>query len=286
MIQTQLLKLDPPYQIISAKGLVGIQVATMIEAREIELRRNRLGQISNYIEYHSYPVVNYGLKQGLEEEMKYNNNPTDEFAEYRINIRMQPEGAVWSGVEVKDVHVLGLVGAKNRAVTLDRFIYLIPTVPGFDPRLHVWDKKSTSSIYELYFGLGRVGIDTPKISGEFLNKNKSFTIELYLEPAPLFNGFFVRVFISQNNYIKFVWDESDDFMEFRCMLVSLNQESLTECAITITEALNGISAFLPTSKLDIVPIIPNNNQENSNAIKQISKLVEENYKGLRYSNHD
>jgi len=282
MIQTQLLKLDPPYQIISARGLVGIQVATMIEAREIDMSRNRFGHIANYIEYHSYPVVNYGLKQGLEEEMKYNINPTDEFAEYKINIRMQPEGAVWSGVEVKDVHVLGLAGAKNRAVTLDRFIYLIPTVPGFDPRLHVWNEKSTSSIYELHFGLGKVGIDTPKLPDDYLSTNKSFPIRLYLEPAPLFNGFFARVVISQNNYIKFVWDESDDFMEFRCMLDSLTQEKLKECAITITEALNGLSVFLPTSRLEIVPFIPNNNdQENSDAIKKLSKLVEENYKALR-----
>ena len=36
MIQTQLLKLDPPYQIISANGYVGIQVATLIVAEEKE----------------------------------------------------------------------------------------------------------------------------------------------------------------------------------------------------------------------------------------------------------
>ena len=77
MIQTQLLRLDPPYQIISAGGRVGIQIATLIVANEVDMSHNRFGHISNYVEYHSFPVVSYGLKQGLEEEMKYNNNPMD-----------------------------------------------------------------------------------------------------------------------------------------------------------------------------------------------------------------
>lgn len=67
MIQTQLLRLDPPYQIISAKGYVGIQVATLIMSEEKDLSHGSFGHVSSYIEHHCYPVVNYGLKQGLDE---------------------------------------------------------------------------------------------------------------------------------------------------------------------------------------------------------------------------
>ena len=91
MIQTQLLKLDPPYQIISANGYVGIQVATLIVAEEKEAAHVRLSTFSrSYIEYHSYPVVNYGLKRGLEEQMKYNRMPWDDFEQYQIFI--EPKG--------------------------------------------------------------------------------------------------------------------------------------------------------------------------------------------------
>lgn len=283
MIQTQLLKLDPPYQIISANGHVGIQVATMIEAREIDMSRNRFGHIANYIEYHSYPVVNYGLKQGLEEELKYNNDPTDDFAEYKINSRMQPEGAVWSGVEVKDVHVLGLAGAKNRAVTLDRFLSLVPTIPGFDPNLCVWDTKSTSCLYELYFGLGKVGIETPTLPEMFLNKKKNFSIRLQLERSPLSNGFLICVVINENPYVKNVWDNSNLIIEFRCMFDPKDDDIIKECATTIAEALNGISMFLPTRNLDITwtPYMNDNTLLFSDELEQLTDQVVENYKGLR-----
>ena len=90
MIQTQLLRLDPPYQIITAKGRVGIQVATLIVVEEKELTRRNITP-RTYIEYHSYPVVSYGLKQGLDEQMKYNNNPLDYEADWAVRRRLQPE---------------------------------------------------------------------------------------------------------------------------------------------------------------------------------------------------
>ena len=57
MIQTQLLKCDKPYQIISAAGKVGIQVATLI------VTEDKVDVDGNYlIDTHSHPVVNYADK--------------------------------------------------------------------------------------------------------------------------------------------------------------------------------------------------------------------------------
>ena len=70
MIQTQLLRLDPPYQIISAGGRVGIQVATLI------VTEDKTTEDGGYaVDTHSHPVVNYGLKQGLDEALKYSSLP-------------------------------------------------------------------------------------------------------------------------------------------------------------------------------------------------------------------
>ena len=66
MIQTQLLRLDPPYQIISAGGRVGIQVATLIVVDELDSSFNRRRFFSINIDFHSYHVVNYVLKQRID----------------------------------------------------------------------------------------------------------------------------------------------------------------------------------------------------------------------------
>jgi hypothetical protein len=287
MIQTQLLRLDPPYQIISAGGRVGIQIATLIVANEVDMSHSRFGHISNYVEYHSFPVVSYGLKQGLEEEMKYNNNPMDYEADWAIRRRMQPEGAVWSGVEVKDVRVLGIAGAKNDSVALDYFVYLIPTVYGYDPSLHVWDSISTSRVYELYKGLGNVGLRTVKLSDLFHLGENTFPVKFELENNPTSDGNMVRVVLKEKP------DEEhgcfqEDSVEFRCPITLNNSESISECASTIAEALCGLSNFLPTQSLKIWSNLRENQktEDNSNLMKQLTLLVQENYRDLLYPHHD
>ena len=52
MIQTQLLKLDPPYQIVACKGEIGIQIATLIVTEETRGENGEYG-----ITTHSHPVV-------------------------------------------------------------------------------------------------------------------------------------------------------------------------------------------------------------------------------------
>lgn len=284
MIQTQLLKLDSPYQIISARGYVGIQVGTLIVTKEVE-HSSRTGRpLLSSIEFHSYPVVSYGLKQGLVEQLKYYNNPMDEGAEYDIRRRMQPEGAVWSGIEVRDVRVLGIAGAENRPVTLDYFVFLVPTAMGFDPSLHFWDKRSTSRIYELYNGLGNVGISTPSIPVGFLptSKRNSIPVKLSLEFSPSSNIYFTKVLVIHNPYYRHEGID-EEYIHFRCLVDPTNPTSIIECATTISEALNGIKWFLPIHNLEFSWELNLNNSDvdYSDAMKQLTMVLEESYRTLR-----
>lgn len=283
MIQTQLLRLDPPYQIISAKGYVGIQVATLIMSEEKDLSHGSFGHVSSYIEHHCYPVVNYGLKQGLDEQLKYNNSTLDEYEKYTNRRRMQPEGAVWSGIEVKDVRVLGLAGANNYPVDLDCFVYLIPTVWGYDPNLHVWDENSTSRIFDLYQGLGNVGLQTPILAGLPMSQKNSYPIKLTLEQTPTADGYYVKVMIKEDyNYA--LSGLPDESIYFRCLISPSSSDSIRNCASTIAEALNGIAHFLPTTNLIIECTEPR--PEFSEAMKKLTFLVDEGYRNLLYPHHD
>lgn len=173
MIQTQLLKCDKPYQIISAAGKVGIQVATLI------VTEDKVDVDGNYlIDTHSHPVVNYADKEGLAEELKYRDgNPVNE---YKYTRRMQPEGAVWNKVEVRDVNVLGLAGTKNIPVDLEKFIDLVPSL-GSDPTEHLWDKDIVNKIYSLHYELERTGL-TFCLSNVDILDDESFNKAIYLQP--------------------------------------------------------------------------------------------------------
>ncbi len=281
MIQTQLLRLDPPYQIISAGGRVGIQVATLIvveEPKPIAVDQST-GKAQYYepMKYHSHPVVCYGLKQGLEEQMKYHNNPLDYRAYMAIRMRLKPEGAVWSGVEVKDVRVLGLAGADNKPVGLSQLISLIPTARGYDPSLCVWDKKSTSLLYGLYTGLGYVGMQAKDIFSSW-GGNENFPIRLILEPHQTTDSYLVKVAIREDKYGDSPWEE----ICFRCLINPSESDSIRECAENISEALNAISQVLPTTKLSFSwcqMMRTEDDVDYSEAMKQLEKLVKDNYKG-------
>lgn len=151
MIQTQLLRLDPPYQIISAGGRVGIQVATLI------VTEDKTTEDGGYaIDTHSHPVVSYGLKQGVPDELKYNTDPNPD-TYTKIMLRLQPEGAVWNKVEIGDVKVLGLAGAQNSPIDLHQFISIAPVehISG----LPVWNTGTAyKMMYTLNYDLHKVGL--------------------------------------------------------------------------------------------------------------------------------
>ena len=173
MIQTQLLKLDPPYQIISAGGRVGIQVATLIVTED-----KTTGADGYAIETHSHPVVNYGLKQGLDEVLKYNASADpDEWQ--KITSRFQPEGAVWNKVEVGDVHIIGLAGRDDK-IGLRKFVSLVPTeiIDGAP----TWNFRSITSMRFFENELQKVGLSLfHNDETEFLPTDRKGDNVFYLE---------------------------------------------------------------------------------------------------------
>ena len=178
MIQTQLLKADKPYQIISAAGMVGIQVATLIVTEE-----KTTDDGSYQIDTHSHPVVNYGNKENLVEELKYFDGDPRE--EYKYTRRMQPEGAVWNKVEVRDVHVLGLVGAENLTLEINNIIDLVPSTNPHNPLAHLWDNSTPRRIQNLFWSLERFGINvSKKLADTITDYDSKQLIELELEEAP------------------------------------------------------------------------------------------------------
>lgn len=175
MIQTQLLKADKPYQIISAAGMVGIQVATLIVTEE-----KSTADGGYLIDTHSHPVVNYGNKEGLEQDLKYFDGNPDEV--YKYTKRMQPEGAVWNKVEVRDVKVLGLAGADNPWVDIETFFYLVPSLNPYNPLENLWDISTAHKMHNLFFSLERVGLKINKhLHNVCVDRDSNQIIKLELE---------------------------------------------------------------------------------------------------------
>ena len=198
MIQTQLLKADRPYQIISAGGQVGVQVATLI------VTEDKMTQEGYQIDTHSHPVVNYAVKDNLTEDLKYWRG--DPVEEWKYTQRLQPEGAVWNKVEVRDVRVLGLVGANNPLVDLDKFVSLVPSVPnpifGFDVT-SVWGPRSVSSIRNLKWAMERVGIQCESsTSGVSGHVHYEGYVPIYLS---------VQAFDEKNCLVKVQIREADEY---------------------------------------------------------------------------
>ncbi len=151
MIYSQLLKSDKPYQIIAAAGQVGVQVATLIIMEE------KTDEDGYFIDTHSHPVVNYAIKDDLTEDLKYWNGDPQE--EWKYTNKLKPEGAVWNKVEIRDVCVLGLVGAKNPLLGLDKFVLLVPSIhPQYPSDTPLWGPTTDSKIRNMIWAMERVNI--------------------------------------------------------------------------------------------------------------------------------
>ena len=232
MIQTQLLRLDPPYQIVSAGGQVGIQVATLIVTDD---RLNEFGDYS--IDTHSHPVVSYGLKQGLENELNYGGSHPDE--EYERYQRLQPEGAVWNRVEINDIRVLGLAGARNSPVTIDSFIYLIPSSFVHLPYRNVWSEKTIAKMYNLIYGFNRVGLRCEKKkwkpSDIFGNRDDVMYIEINVSSS---NIPLVHVVIKDED----VYDPMSVEVGFRLRLYENGSDNIDGCVRNIVYAFRALES--------------------------------------------
>ena len=107
MIQTHLLKLDPPYQIIACRGEVGVQIATLIVTEETRGEDGKYG-----ITTHSHPVVSYMDKPRISKKMA---EATDQ--EDLVYMADSTEGVVWDKIECGDCVAVRFTDSTNRKVS-------------------------------------------------------------------------------------------------------------------------------------------------------------------------
>ena len=118
MIQTQLLKLDPPYQIIACKGEIGIQIATLIVIDETRGDNGEYG-----ITTHSHPVVSYVDRSTIRRRLDDIGGLIED--DYDILSIQDGEGVVWDKVECNEVQLVRLTDTEDRKMSCFEFCTLI-----------------------------------------------------------------------------------------------------------------------------------------------------------------
>lgn len=117
MIQTHLLKLEPPYQIIACKGEIGVQIATLIVTEETRGENGEYG-----ITTHSHPVVSYIEKPVVSQRI--GNSGDDYDGEIDALVVQNGEGVVWDKVECNQTTLVSLTDQKNRKMSCQDFCNL------------------------------------------------------------------------------------------------------------------------------------------------------------------
>lgn len=117
MIQTHLLKLEPPYQIIACRGEVGIQIATLIVTEETRGEDGKYG-----ITTHSHPVVTYMDKAVASKRLAEPEENRIIYGDYIPPITENSEGVIWDKVECSETTLIGMTDMPNRTMTLRGFM--------------------------------------------------------------------------------------------------------------------------------------------------------------------
>lgn len=118
MIQTHLLKSDPPYQIIACRGEVGVQVATLVVTEETRSENGDYG-----ITTHSHPVVCYMDKSLTRKRLIEKSGDADDFSIVELAIQ-SGEGVVWDKVECSECTVVSFTDIDDRRLSPHDFFYL------------------------------------------------------------------------------------------------------------------------------------------------------------------
>ena len=132
-METQILKLNEPYEYIYCNGSIGLHIATMIV---YEAKVNNDGEY--VFETHSHPVVKY---------------------------RNRPSGTVWNRAELTDCHVL--CREDNKRITLEQFYYFVSEIGDMCLTEHSDDDESAVSVdggtWKWVFKINNIDIEWPMV---------------------------------------------------------------------------------------------------------------------------
>ena len=110
-MQSHLLKLEPPYQIIACRGEIGVQIGTLIVMEET------CGDDGKYgITSHSHPVVSYMDKPLTRNIFSKRNSEIDEYPEPIYSVAYG-EGVVWDKVECNECITISFTDIPDRKVS-------------------------------------------------------------------------------------------------------------------------------------------------------------------------
>ena len=110
-MQSHLLKLEPPYQIIACRGEIGVQIGTLIVMEET------CGDDGKYgITSHSHPVVSYMDKSLTRNIFSKRNSEIDEYPEPIYSVAYG-EGVVWDKVECNECITISFTDIPDRKIS-------------------------------------------------------------------------------------------------------------------------------------------------------------------------
>ena len=110
-MQSHLLKLEPPYQIIACRGEIGVQIGTLIVMEET------CGDDGKYgITSHSHPVVSYMDKPLTRNIFSKRNSEIDEYPEPIYSVAYG-EGVVWDKVECNECITISFTDIPDRKIS-------------------------------------------------------------------------------------------------------------------------------------------------------------------------
>ena len=110
-MQSHLLKLEPPYQIIACRGEIGVQIGTLIVMEET------CGDDGKYgITSHSHPVVSYMDKSLTRNIFSKRNSEIDEYPEPVYSVAYG-EGVVWDKVECNECITISFTDIPDRKIS-------------------------------------------------------------------------------------------------------------------------------------------------------------------------
>lgn len=183
MIQTQLLRLDPPYQIISYGGEVALHVATLIVTQETTDAKGK-----TKLETHCRPVVNYSRKeyfienpQQLVRHLHFGMSPISGTP------HMKGEGTIWDEADVANVTVLGIAGTTTE---LDWIALAHPLSYAKDPDdFHYRLRRHLVCLRDLGIGVKGYEPDTVEFIVDAYNAdNKHVWTDMYLDKCLVYSA--------------------------------------------------------------------------------------------------
>ena len=210
-METQILKLDQPYEYIYCNGSIGLHIATMIV---YETKTNEDGDYE--LETHSHPVVKYSKRPG---------------------------GTVWNRAELTDCTVL--CREDNRRITMEQFYNFVNDMR--QGEMAVMPVSMEVPLSKMMLEQNGIEIEWPILRDEdgYMSQQEEFNISLEFKriyffarfntkeelKSHLINGMssYYRMFRNHKFRIEYLWPEGSEFADVVDEVNQMEPEIRKDC---------------------------------------------------------